>query len=153
MASAANPKLELRRLSAADNDLARVAEQLNSSDSEVSIKAFSEQSLRAFLADESRIYLVAYEDGQLAGAVHGYVMVHPAGAKYFYVDELDTVAQYRRRGVATALMAEISNIARELGCTELWLGTEDDNSPANALYRKLGPSEIEHGPIYTYKLD
>jgi aminoglycoside 6'-N-acetyltransferase I len=144
--------LELRSLAASDTDLAAVAAQLNASDSEVSIKEFTEDSLKNFLSDPSRLYIVAHEGGELAGAVHGYVMLHPAGVKYFYVDELDTVGAHRRHGVATALMAEISEAARQLGCTELWLGTEDDNTAANTLYQKLGPSETEHGSIYTYRL-
>jgi aminoglycoside 6'-N-acetyltransferase I len=144
--------LELRQLAAGDTDLAAVAAQLNESDSEVSVKDFTEESLKNFLSDPSRFYLVAYEDGDLAGAIHGYVMLHPTGVKYLYVDEVDTVAAHRRHGVATAMMAETFAIGRQLGCTELWLGTEDDNAAANALYQKLGPTETEHGPIYTYKL-
>lgn len=144
--------ITLRRLKATDTDLAAIAAELNAADSEVSIKDFSESSLKAFLADSQRFYLLAYRGGEIAGAVHGYLLLHPTGVKYLYVDEVDTVAKHRRHGVATAMMDETFQIARELGASELWLGTEHDNEPAKALYNGLHPSEIDNGPIFTYKV-
>lgn len=145
--------VQLRRLQAQDSDLAALAAQLNAADSEVSIKNFSEESLRKFLEDSDRIYLVAYIEDELAGAVHGFIHLHPTGVKYFYVDEVDTIKAFRQKGVATALMNEAFRIAKEYGCDEVWLGTEDDNVAANALYKSLKPSEVEHGPIYSYKIE
>jgi aminoglycoside 6'-N-acetyltransferase I len=145
--------MHLRRLQPTDPDLADIAAQLNAADSEVSVKKFSAESLQRFLASSQAFYLIATIDGQVAGAIHGYCLQHPAGPKYLYIDEVDTVAQYRRRGVAKAMMQETFAIGRQYGADEAWLGTEDDNDAANALYQGLAPSETEHGPIYTYKLD
>ncbi|HSX01558.1 MAG TPA: GNAT family N-acetyltransferase [Candidatus Saccharimonas sp.] len=144
--------IALRRLSATDSDLADVAVQLNAADSEVTFKQFSADTLREFLSDSGRFYLVATIGGQLAGAVHGYLLLHPTGVRYLYIDEVDTIAQFRRQGVARAMMHEAFQIGRELHATEAWLGTEHDNEPAKALYDGLQPSEVENGPIYTFKL-
>lgn len=143
----------LRRLRATDPDLASIASGLNTGDNEVSVKAFTEQSLREFVSNPDRFYIIATIGGRIAGATHGYLHLHPAGPKYLYIDEVDTVKQFRRQGVATAMMREAFAIGRELGATEAWLGTEDDNEPAKALYQSLRPSEIERGPIYTYKIE
>lgn len=145
-------EIKLRRLKATDTDLAAIAAQLNAADSEVSIKNFSEQSLRNFLSNRDNFYLLAYRGDDIAGAVHGYVLLHPTGVKYLYIDEVDTMASHRRQGVATGMMRETFAIAQEYGCSEAWLGTEHDNEAAKALYLSLSPSEIENGPIYTYKI-
>ena len=142
----------LRRLKPTDPDLAQIAAELNAGDNEISAKTFTARSLHEFLSDPGHFYLIATVEGKIAGATHGYLHLHPAGPKYLYIDEVDTVEQYRRHGIATAMMREAFAIGRELSATEAWLGTEDDNAPAQALYQSLQPSETEHGPIYTYKL-
>lgn len=144
--------MQLRRLKSDDTDLAQIAAELNAGDNEISVKTFTEASLREFLSDANRFYLIATIDGEIAGALHGYNNVHPAGVNYLYVDEVDTIKKFRRRGVATAMMKEALMIARDYGADELWLGTEHDNEPAKALYLGLNPTEIENGPIYSYKI-
>ncbi len=144
--------IELRRLAAGDVDLAAVADQLNDPAWEEFDNKFSAQSLADFLQDANHVYLQAKVDGQIAGASHGYLMQHPAGPKYFYVDEVDTLRQFRRQGVATAMMKELFRLANELGASEVWLGADEDNDAANALYKKLEPSKIEPGNIYTWKV-
>ncbi len=144
--------LQLRRLKPTDPDLAVIANELNEADSEISVKNFSPESLRVFLSDPARFYLIGQIDSHIAGAVHGYLLVHPTGIKYLYIDEVDTVAQFRRQGVATALLKETFNYARILGASEVWVGTEADNEPAKKLYLGLKPAEVVNGPIYTYKI-
>ncbi|MBW4060953.1 GNAT family N-acetyltransferase [Candidatus Saccharibacteria bacterium] len=129
-----------------------MAAELNEADSEVSIKAFSEQSLRDFLSDPSRFYLIGTINRHIAGAIHGYVFPHPTGVKYMWIDEVDTIAQFRRQGVATAMLKEVFEIAKEHGCDEAWLGTENDNPGAMALYEGLNPTEHTNGPTYAWKI-
>lgn len=146
-------KITLRRLRSSDTDLAELAANLNAADSEVSIKDFSGQSLKEFVADPNHFYLIAYRNDKIAGAIHGYLHLHPTGVKYLYVDEVDTMEGHRRQGVATAMMNEVFVIAKEYGASELWLGTEHDNERAKAFYVSLHPSETENGPIYTWKVE
>jgi ribosomal protein S18 acetylase RimI-like enzyme len=144
--------MEVRRLTSAEPDIAVVVEQLNSADWDDFDHPFSEQSLRGFLGSDEHFYLVAEANGKLAGALHAYLLLHPAGHSVVYIDEVDTAKPYRRQGVATALMHEMLRLAAVAGAAEAWLGTEDDNEPAKALYRKLKPYEEEHGPIFSYKV-
>jgi ribosomal protein S18 acetylase RimI-like enzyme len=51
------------------------------------------------------------------------------------------------------MMRELIAIARESGCQEVWLGTEVDNIPANALYKSLQPDEVEQFVGYSYYVD
>jgi ribosomal protein S18 acetylase RimI-like enzyme len=143
----------IRRLKPTDQDLAQIAAGLNAADSEVTYKTFTAESLREFVADDRRFYLIATTRGRIAGMLHGYCLLHPSGVKIVYIDEVDTVAQYRRNGVATALMRAAFGVARDYGAAEAWLGTEHDNTAAIALYEGLHPSETDNGPIYTYKIE
>ncbi|MBV8221051.1 MAG: GNAT family N-acetyltransferase [Solirubrobacterales bacterium] len=142
----------VRRLRSTDRDLGRIVAQINSASMEID-EPFTRDSLTEFLADDRNVYLTVHIQGELAGALHAIGYIHPAGQRYLYVDELDTDESFRRQGVATALMHAAQEIAREMAATAVWLGADDGNEAAHALYRSLGPQEVEPGVIYTYKID
>jgi ribosomal protein S18 acetylase RimI-like enzyme len=60
----------------------------------------------------------------------------------FYVDSLATAKPFRRRGVATALLAHAELRARELGLDSVALDTWVDNHAALALYQGQGFKEL-----------
>jgi ribosomal protein S18 acetylase RimI-like enzyme len=142
----------VRRLRGTDPDLARIVEQINSASMEID-EPFTLDSLTEFLADDRNIYLTVHADGTLAGALHAIGYVHPAGQRYVYVDEVDTDEAFRRQGVASAMLRAACEIARGMAAHAVWLGADDGNDAAHALYRSLGAHEIEPGVIYTYEID
>ncbi len=85
--------------------------------------------------------------------MHAIGYIHPAGQRYLNVDEVDTDEAFRRQGVATAMMRTAREIARDMAASAVWLGADDGNDAAHALYRSLGAQEIEPGVIYTYEID
>ena len=54
---------------------------------------------------------------------------------------LSVDAAHRRRGLATAALAELVEWGAERGARTVWLHVESDNAPALALYERLGFSE------------
>ena len=83
--------------------------------------------------------LVAEEDGRLV-AVLAYAIRGPAcEVMALYVDE-------PRRGVGTALLAEIATIAESAGCSRLWLVTTNDNLDALRFYQRRGFRLVELRP-------
>lgn len=68
-----------------------------------------------------------------------------------YVDALATDPQFRRRGVALALLGEAERAARERGLGQVALDTAAKNSAARALYKRAGFAITEEraatGPI------
>ena len=142
----------MRRLRATDRDLGQIVEQINSASVEID-EPFTRDSLTEFLTDERNVYLTVHIKGELAGTLHAIGYIHPAGQRYLYVDEVDTDESFRRQGVATALLDAAQEIAREMAATAVWLGADEGNDAAHALYRSLGPQEVEPGVIYTYKID
>jgi ribosomal protein S18 acetylase RimI-like enzyme len=57
---------------------------------------------------------------------------------YAWVHDIFVRPEHRRRGVGTALMAEVEIFVRARGARELRLGVLDRNENARALYRGLG---------------
>ena len=143
--------IRVRRLRAGDSDLKGVAEQLNSTDWYEGSQDFTEDSLRAFVTNEDNFYLIASIEDKVVGGLHAYGLLHPDGRKIIYIDEVDTIKQYRRQGVGKAMMVEMLKLATEYDATEAWLGTEEDNLAAMALYKSLNPYEEEQTVIFSYK--
>jgi ribosomal protein S18 acetylase RimI-like enzyme len=64
----------------------------------------------------------------------------------FYIDALATDSRLRRRGLASALLAEAERQARARGLPAVALDTRIENKPARALYVKEGFDEVAFRP-------
>jgi GNAT superfamily N-acetyltransferase len=93
----------------------------------------------ALLADPRTLVLVAFEGEYPVGFVlaHELPRRHGERAKLF-VYEVDVTESHRRRGIASALLAQLAELARERGIRTGFVLTERGNGPANALYRSAG---------------
>jgi aminoglycoside 3-N-acetyltransferase I len=91
------------------------------------------------LADPRTLLLVAFDGERPVGFVlaHELPRRHGGRAKLF-VYEVDVVESHRRRGIASALLARLGELARERGIRAGFALTEPDNGSANALYREAG---------------
>jgi aminoglycoside 6'-N-acetyltransferase I len=143
---------EIRQVSKKD-DLKSVCAQMQSDNwaADNEMTSYKPEYLKKFMR-QNGILLLAYSGEKIAGVLLAYALHHPDGNGHLYVHELDTHPDFRRQGVATLLMNEAFKFAKALGMDELWLGTEDDNEAAKALYQKLGPTEVDNGPTYSYKI-
>lgn len=97
----------------------------------------------AFLADPLHELVLAF-DGELAvGMASGTVLLHPDKSPAMFVNEVGVRDSHLRQGIGLAVTKELFTIARARGCKGIWLGTEKDNAPAVALYRKLRGDELQ----------
>ena len=98
---------------------------------------WSERSVASELENPLSLWLVALEDGTVAGYVGSQSVLGEADMM-----NLAVAPAYRRRGVARALLAALEQAldARQVGslCLEVRAG----NAPAIALYEKLGFREV-----------
>ena len=97
-----------------------------------------EDSVRRFLGDDRHHLLVVDVDGEPAGFVSATEILHPDKAPELFLNELSVDELFRRRGAATALMRELRSLGRELGCSTIWVLTEEANAAAVATYRGAG---------------
>ncbi|WP_412069703.1 GNAT family N-acetyltransferase [Rubrivirga sp. IMCC43871] len=104
-------------------------------------------STAAVLANPDHLLAVALAGTRVVGMASSIILTEPDKRPALYVDEIGTAEAYRRRGIATALMAATLDAARARGCTGAWLMTEDDNATARAFYRAIGGTEAQR-PVY-----
>jgi aminoglycoside 3-N-acetyltransferase I len=93
----------------------------------------------ALLADPRTLMLVALEGERPIGFVLAHELPRRHGDRSsLFVYEVDVAEGHRRRGIGTALLARLGELARERGIRAGFVLTEPDNGPANALYRSAG---------------
>jgi aminoglycoside 3-N-acetyltransferase I len=61
----------------------------------------------------------------------------------YFVYDVDVAESHRRRGIATAMLERVAELAREQGIAEGFVLTEPDNDAANGLYDKAGGTRSE----------
>src|SRR5262249_38064364 len=93
------------------------------------------------LADPRHHIAVAIEDGVVIGMATGVHYLHPDKPPELFVNEVGVAPTYQRRGIGRQLLGALLQRARELGCAEAWLGTEEANTAARRLYASSGGKE------------
>ncbi len=94
------------------------------------------------LAREHVIAIAAFADEAIVGGLAAYVLPKFEQARSeLYLYDLAVDAQWRRRGIATALIDELRAVARELGAWMIFVQADHGDDPAVALYTKLGTRE------------
>ena len=93
------------------------------------------------------VLLARSSDGRDVGFVSGVEMRHADKDAEMFLYELGVDEGWRRRGVASALLAALRDVALARGCRGMWTGTEADNAAALATYRAAG-AEIDAGSVF-----
>jgi aminoglycoside 6'-N-acetyltransferase I len=104
---------------------------------------------REFLADRRHHMIVALDDGVVVGMISAVDYVHPDKARQLWINEVGVAPSHQRRGIGRRMLDAMLEHGRSLRCTEAWLGTEDDNVPARALYESAG-SKPETFVLYEF---
>ena len=91
-----------------------------------------------FLASPDHHLLLAYDGDRPVGMVTGVETTHPDKGTEMFVYELGVDPGARRRGVATALLAQLRQLAASRGCHGMWVAVDVDNEPALATYARAG---------------
>jgi aminoglycoside 6'-N-acetyltransferase I len=96
-----------------------------------------------FLADPRHHLAVALAGGEVVGFASGVHYVHPDKEPELWIAEVGVSPAHRRGGLATRLLGRLKALARELGCTQLWVLTERGNAAAVSLYHGSGGRESD----------
>ena len=106
------------------------------------VPAPSSDYLRQVLGRESVIALVAESEGQVIGGLVAYTLDKLEQERSeIYIYDLAVAESHRRRGIATALIAEVQSIAAATGAWVIYVQADHGDDPATALYTKLGTRE------------
>jgi ribosomal protein S18 acetylase RimI-like enzyme len=94
-----------------------------------------------FLRDPRHHLAVGIEDGVVVGFASGVHYIHPDKPPQLWINEVGVSPSHRRKGIAKGVLSALLSIGRELGCTEAWILTNEENAAARALYRSSGGVE------------
>jgi aminoglycoside 3-N-acetyltransferase I len=98
--------------------------------------------LKALLAKEHVIALVALSGEKVVGGLVAYELEKFERARReLYIYDLAVLEAHRRRGIATALIERLREIAVERGAWVIYVQADYGDAPAIALYEKLGARE------------
>jgi ribosomal-protein-alanine N-acetyltransferase len=85
------------------------------------------------MSDSNQWFVVAEMDHQLVG----YAGFWPEHGRA-HIAKLAVRTDYRRRGIGSALLQEMINQIRHIGCDEAFLEVRRSNSAAQEMYRRFG---------------
>lgn len=95
--------------------------------------------LKARIGQDESVVLLARFDDAPAGFVQLYPMYSSVRtARIWVLNDLFIAAEFRRHGIARALLDAAAQFAREDGAAFIMLETTRDNEAARALYRAAG---------------
>ncbi len=94
---------------------------------------WSGDSFERVLESKSNIYLIAEENGEILGYCGLWGVIDEG-----QITNVAVAEQYRRRGIAGRLLQELMKEAAACRYTEFTLEARVSNTPAIALYHKLG---------------
>ena len=108
-----------------------------------------------FLDGAGHHLLLAYADTSASpvGFVSGVEMTHPDKGTEMFLYELGVTRAHRRRGVATALVRALADLAEQRGCYGMWVAVDAENHGALATYRSAGADAGSLSVIQSWRFD
>lgn len=98
--------------------------------------------LERLLSSEAFIAVAAFSGSSVIGGLVGYVLPKfEQERSEFYIYDLAVDEGHRRRGVATAMIAELRRAAAQRGVYVIFVQADYGDDAAVALYTKLGSRE------------
>ena len=104
---------------------------------------WSEHSIASELTNPLSCWLVAEEDGKVAGYVGSQTVLDGADMMNIAV-----APQYRRQGIAEQLVEKLAASVKEKGAVCLTLEVRSSNAPAICLYEKMQFKQVGRRPNY-----
>ena len=92
----------------------------------------------------AEVLLAFADDRPAAYAVYFFTFASMAGRRGLWLDDLYVKPEFRRRGIATALVQDALEWALDRGCREADLNVLFNNEKARHLYQKLGFSVFQY---------
>ncbi len=147
---------QVRRLAPPDVELLRALNALFAqafAGPQTSTAAADDAYLKSLLSRDHIIVLVAEAQGEVLAGLVAYELEKLEQARSeLYIYDLAVAAPYRRRGLATALIGELREIAAASGAWAVFVQADYGDEPAIALYESVGTRrdvlhfDIQPGP-------
>lgn len=139
-------RVQIDRLTSTDIDAMRAVLDMFgkafSEESTYSAKQPADDYLRDLLARQQFYALAARDGDAVLGALAAYELPKfEQERSEIYIYDLAVDENYRREGIATALITELGKLARAAGAYVMFVQADHGDEPAIALYESLGVRE------------
>ena len=108
--------------------------------------------LNRFFASPGACAFGAFEGKRPVGMAYCYLLPRPDGKTMFFLYSLGLLPAWQDRGIGTKFMAWLSDYAKNLGCSELFVITDKGNPRACRVYEKAG-GKSEYSDEIVYVID
>ena len=109
------------------------------------------EETKRFLREPGHHLLLAYEGSDPVGFASGIEVVHPDKRTEMMLYEIAVDDPYRRRGIGRALVDRIHALARERGCSSVFVLADGDDERAQRFYEAQAPARREESVMYTWE--
>ena len=107
-----------------------------------------------FLSDRRHHLAVALDQDTVVSFALGVTYIHPDKPLELWINEVAVAAGHRKQGIGKRVLQALCEVARALGCREVWVLTDRSNSVANRLYTSVGGTVDPGGTVmYSFALD
>lgn len=107
----------------------------------------NESYAREFLEDPRHHIVAAIVDGEIVGFASAVHYLHPDKPPELWINEVGVAAAHQGRGIGKAIMTEMLNLGKQLGCVNAWVLTDKNNTAANGLYKSVGGRTSEEETV------
>jgi aminoglycoside 6'-N-acetyltransferase I len=111
---------------------------LMNTDDDVFDNPVNETYAREFLEDPRHHIVAALVDDTIIGFASAVHYIHPDKPPELWINEVGVAAAHQGRGIGKAIMNEMLNLGKQLGCVNAWVLTDKNNIAANGLYQSIG---------------
>lgn len=92
----------------------------------------------AFLSDDRNWLWAGITEERIIAFAYGYALDRLDGRRMLYLHEVGVADPHQRQGIGKMMLEALKDACRVLGFHRIFLITSQDNTAANALYRKCG---------------
>ena len=108
---------------------------------------------REFLSDPRHHIVAALSDGVVVGFASAVHYLHPDKPPELWINEVGVASSHQKQGIGKAILKELLQLGRKLGCKNAWVLTERSNEPANKLYKSMGgKADAEETVMYEFNI-
>ena len=139
-------KINIRRLQSGDEDLAIRTVEYQKPVGERNGNLASRSHMGSLLAASGNYFIGAYDKKRPVGFLIAHLFPRiDRDAYQVYLYEIGVDERYRRRRIGSRMIELLKQLCREENVVvkEIWVGTEDDNIPAQELYKSTGAEVVE----------
>lgn len=114
----------------------------------------NEAFAREFLDDPRHHIVVALSEDVVIGFASAVHYIHPDKPPELWINEVGVAPAHQSKGVGKAIVKEMLELGKRIGCVNAWVLTDRSNAAGNGLYKSVGGQAAEGDTVmYEFELD